>query len=144
VVAKVIHGGWLFQSAGEQSEAERNANTPGFNIYIFQDTKTAEQAFRLIEHAPDAQEEYGAGGTFQRGSMVITTDQSPTGSLNGFAESLLNKCVGKGTTHSFLREATASEGASTEATPETNTGEVGAPGESEAPAGQSPLPNEGE
>jgi ABC-type glycerol-3-phosphate transport system substrate-binding protein len=140
IIAKVVHGGWLLQSAGEESEAERSTNTPGFDIYIFGSTKTAEEAFSLIEHAPDPSDEYGGGGTFQRGSVIVSSDQDAPG-LPGYAEKLLDNCVGKGTMRTYMREQSSETAPAEE--PQTS-GEVGAPGEAGPSAGQSPLPGEDE
>jgi hypothetical protein len=147
IVAKTISGGWLFQSAGEETEAETQANAPGFDVYVFPDEKTAKEAFTLIAHAENAHEEFGGGGTFQAKNIIISTDQNPPGSLDSFADALLKKCTGSSATQSLHREEQDSEG-STEGTaseaPAQESGEVGAPGQSEPSAGQSPVPGQRE
>jgi hypothetical protein len=144
IVAKTIKGGWLFQSAADETEAEEQAQAPGFNVYVFADSKTAKEAFGLFEHAQSSGE-FGGGGTYLARNLVIDTDQNPPISLDSFADELLKKCVGSSATQSLHRdeesstETAASEAPSSEASP---TGEVGAPSQAEASAGQSPYPEE--
>jgi hypothetical protein len=140
----VVPGGSLFQSAGEETEAEEREHAPGFNVYVFPDNKTAAETFALISGSENAAEEFGGGGTFIARNVVITTDQE-SAQLDVFADALLRKCVGSSATRSIHREEGSTEGASSEApqSPEaSSTGEVGAPSQAEASAGQSPYPEE--
>jgi hypothetical protein len=141
IVGKVVSGGWLFQSAGEESEAEREANTPGFDIYVFDSNKAAEEAFAMIEGAEHASEEFGGGGTYVAKNIVITSDQDAA-SLDSTADALLKKCAGISPTHSIHRPSSSessAENSSSEA-PASQGGEVGAPSEDQPSAGQSPVP----
>ncbi len=146
VVAKTIKGGWLHQNteltASDQAELQAQEQKPQFDLYVFASTKTATEAFKLIENAPNARAEYGAGGTFQRGNVIVSTEQEPPGSLTALAESLLNKCAGAGATESILR---SQESTSTGQSPtgESSTSQEGAPYEQEPSQGQSPVPGEG-
>jgi len=142
IVGKVIPGGWLFQSAGEETEAEEREHAPGFDVYVFKDLKTAKEAFSLISGSENAAQEFGGGGTFVARNVVITTDQeSPQ--LDTFADALLRKCTGSSATQSIHREEGSTESASSEAAPEaSSTGEVGAPSEAGPTAGQSAYPGE--
>jgi hypothetical protein len=146
VVAKTIKGGWLHQNteltASDQAELQAQEQTPQFDLYVFPSAKTATEAFKLISSAPNASAEYGAGGTFQRGNVIVSTEQEPPGSLTALAESLLNKCAGAGATESVLRsQESTSTGQST--TGESSASQEGAPGEQEPSQGQSPVPGEG-
>jgi hypothetical protein len=144
VVAMTVKGGWLYQrvelTASDEAELQKQETTPQFDLYVFPSAKTATDAFKLIENAPNASAEYGAGGTFQRGNVIISTDQNPPGSLTALAESLLNKCAGTGATESVLRsqESTSTTGESST----SQSSEV--PGESQPSQGQSPVPGEAE
>lgn len=143
VVAKAIQGGWLYQDAAEETEAQKQAGAPGFEIYVFATDKTAEEAFNLISSSPRASEEYGAGGTFRRNNIIISTDQTPESSLAAVAEPLLNKCAGAGASQLIERPLPGppegSEGTN------TSQGETGLPpSENEPSQGQSPVPGEGE
>jgi hypothetical protein len=145
IAQKVVPGGWLFQSAGEETEAEEQAHAPGFDVYVFADSKTATEAFDLFQNAQSSGE-FGGGGTYLAKNVVIDTDQSPPSSLDSFANALLKKCTGSSATQSLHREEDSegsTEGAASEA-PAQQTGEVGAPGQSEPSAGQSPVPGQGE
>jgi hypothetical protein len=154
VVSKVVHGGWLFQSAGEESEAETQANTPGFEIYVFPSSQAAKEALSMISHAQDPNEEFGGGGTFIAKNVVISTDQDSPGSLLSFANALLKKCAGTTATQSVERSQTSGSESETEAsTPETPTteepsseettsGEVGAPSQAGVSPGQSTIPGD--
>jgi hypothetical protein len=142
IAQKVVPGGWLFQSAGEETEAEEAAHAPGFNVYVFKDDATAKEAFGLFEHA-QATAEFGGGGTFLAKNVVIDTDQNPPSSLDSFADALLKRCTGSSATASLHRtEESSTESTATEA-PTQETGEVGAPYENEPSAGQSALPGGG-
>lgn len=153
---KTSPGGWLFQDAGGESEAEEQAHAPGFDVYVFPNPKTAKEAFSLISSSENATQEFGAGGTFAAKNVVISTDQeSPQ--LDTFANALLRKCAGSAATQSIHREASA-EGSSESASeaPAANgaddapseaptTGadeEVGTSSQDEASAGQSAYPGE--
>jgi len=138
IVAKTISGGWLFQSAGEETEVEEQAHVPGFDVYVFKDAAAAKDAFELFANAQSSGE-FGGGGTYLAKNVVIDTDQSPPSSLDSFADALLKHCTGSSATQSLHRE----EGASSEA-PSQDTGEVGAPSETEPSADQSPVPGQGE
>jgi hypothetical protein len=152
IVAKTVHGGWLAQDVVEESEAEQDENAPGFSLYVFKDEATAKQAFALFQHAPDPQEEFGAGGTFLAKNVIASTDQNPPGALVGYANTLLKKCVGSAASQSLYRpngltsEASGSgstgneDPTTTETAPTSEGGEVGASSEDETSAGQSPLP----
>lgn len=146
IAQKVVSGGWLFQSAGEETEAEEQAHAPGFDVYVFKDDATAKEAFELFANAQSSGE-FGGGGTYLAKNIVIDTDQTPPTSLDSFADALLKKCTGSSATQSLHREEGSSEG-TTEGTasevPSQETGEVGAPGQSEPSAGQSPVPGQGE
>jgi hypothetical protein len=146
VVAKTTKGGWLFQSAADETEADEQAHAPGFDVYVFPDPKSAQEAFSLIAHSENAQEEFGGGGTFIAKNVVIDTDQTPPGSLDSFADALLKKCVGSSATQSLHREedstGDSTEGTASETPAAPETGEVGAPSEAEPSAGQSPYPGE--
>lgn len=74
-----------------------------YELYVFASEKAAGEAFSLISSAPNAQQEYGAGGTFRRKNGIISTDQGESSSLTNSAESLLNKCVGAGASQSIVR-----------------------------------------
>jgi hypothetical protein len=137
IVAKTTKGGWLFQSAGEETEAEEHAQAPGFDVYVFKDDATAKEAFELFANAQSSGE-FGGGGTYLAKNIVIDTDQTTPGSLDSFADALLKRCTGSSATQSLHRNEQGSEGAASEAS--TETGEVGAPGQSEPSAGQSPIP----
>jgi hypothetical protein len=143
IAQKVVPGGSLFQSAGEETEAEEQAHAPGFNVYVFKDDATAKEALGIFEHAQSSGE-FGGGGTFLAKNVIIDTDQNPPSSLDSFADELLKKCVGSSATASLHRtEEDSSESAGTEAPSEASpTGEVGAPSQAEASAGQSPYPGE--
>jgi hypothetical protein len=145
IVAKTNPGGWLFQSAGEETEAEEHAQAPGFDVYVFKDDATAKEAFELFANAQSSGE-FGGGGTYLAKNVVIDTDQTPPGSLDSFADALLKKCTGSSAAQSLHREEGSSEGTEGTATeaPSQETGEVGAPGQSEPSAGQSPVPGQGE
>ena len=145
VLAKTIKGGWLAQqnelSASSQAELQKQEATPRFDVYVFASNKTAEEAFTLIENAPHASEEWGAGGTFRRNNIIISTDQTPEGSLAAIAEPLLNKCAGAGASQLIERPQPGppegSEGT------DTSTGETGLPpSANESSQGQSPVPGE--
>lgn len=145
VVAKTIKGGWLHQNteltASDQAELQAQEQNPQFDLYVFPSAKVATEAFKLISAAPNASAEYGAGGgTFQRGNVIVSTDQEPPGSLTALAESLLNKCAGTGATESILRsqESTSTTGES----PTSQSSEV--PSENQPSQGQSPVPGESE
>jgi predicted small secreted protein len=146
IAQKVVSGGWLFQSAGEETEAEEREHAPGFDVYVFPDNKTATEAFALISGSENAADEFGGGGTFIARNIIITTDQeSPQ--LDVFADALLKKCAHSSATQSIHREEDSTEGASSEVPPSPEaspTGEVGAPGQSEPSARQSPVPGQGE
>jgi hypothetical protein len=146
IAQKVVSGGRLFQSAGEETEAEEREHAPGFDVYVFPDNKTATEAFALISGSENAADEFGGGGTFIARNIIITTDQeSPQ--LDVFADALLKKCAHSSATQSIHREEGSTEGASSEVPPSPEaspTGEVGAPGQSEPSAGQSPVPGRGE
>jgi hypothetical protein len=164
VVAKVVSGGWLYQSYAEQ-----RANATGFELYVLPSNKAAEESFNLISNAPNAAEEYGGGGTFRRKNVIISTASNPPYSLTTYAETLLNKCVGAGASQSVLRSSheevidgrTRSEITRAEEKGEALLGRTG--GEAVAPTettqeptqeppssedrtnpGQSPIPGEGE
>jgi hypothetical protein len=137
VVAKTSHGGWLYQSAEFEAPGK---GSPQFDLYIFANSKTAEEAFALIQSAQNPSAEFGAGGTFQRANVVISTDQSPESPVATYAEALLKKCVGAGKTQSFLR---SQESQTTSTTGEAATQEPPS-SENEPSAGQSPVPGESE
>jgi hypothetical protein len=140
IVAKTTKGGWLFQSAGEETEAEEQAHAPGFDVYVFADSKTATEAFDLFQNTQSTGE-FGGGGTYLAKNVVIDTDQTPPSSLDSFANALLKKCTGSSPTQSLHREEGSegsTEGTASEA-PTPQTGEVGAPSEAEPSAGQSPV-----
>jgi hypothetical protein len=145
IVAKTMSGGWLFQSAGEETEAEEAAHAPGFDVYVFKNAAEAKEAFELFANAQSSGE-FGGGGTYLAKNIVIDTDQTPPTSLDSFADALLKKCTGSSATQSLHREQGSegsTEGTTSEA-PSQETGEVGAPGENEPSAGQSPVPGQGE
>jgi hypothetical protein len=148
VVAKVAAGGWLYQSYGDETEAERNSEKPEWELYVFKDDQTAQEAFNIIRNAAKPKAEFGAGGTFLRKNLIITTVASVRGSLIGWAEPLLRKCVGAGSTKSIIRppeevvdgysrsqlNKMGEDGdAPIIPNPEDPTGEETSPSESEAP-----------
>jgi len=98
VVVKVAPHGWLRQTINVAEPA-----TLTYELYVFPSDKEAGEAFTLISNAPNAKEEYGAGGTFRRANVIISTDQGEAGALTNSAESLLNRCVGAGASQSILR-----------------------------------------
>jgi hypothetical protein len=100
VVAKVAPGGWLRQDYSAVEQAERNQ--PAYEIYVFNNERAAGEAFNLISSAPNAQQEYGAGGTFRRRNVIINAD-GESDSLTADAETLLNKCAGAGASQSVIR-----------------------------------------
>jgi len=100
VLAKVVKGGWLAQSTAEEDAAEKDADSPGFELYVFKDDKTAEEAFNIMV---DVKETWDALGAFRRRNMVITTDVGHPTVVNSLAESLLNRCAGEVPVQAFLR-----------------------------------------
>jgi hypothetical protein len=143
IVQKTSPGGSLFQSAADETEAETQASAPGFDVYVFPDSKTAKEAFALFAHAQNASQEFGGGGTFMAKNIVVSTDQSPPGSLATFADALLKKCAGTTSSQSVYRsEESSTESAATEVPASPESGEVGAPSEAGPSAGQSPYPEE--
>ncbi len=158
VVAKTIKGGWLYQIYAEESPAESIPGKTEFELYIFKNDKTAEEAFNLISTAPNTKEEWGDGGSFRRGNVIADAEEYPGSSITAEAESLLNKCVGSGSTQTILRPneeiingrtrseinranedggdlpTTSTEGS--EGTGSTSTGETGLPyqNQTEAPS----------
>jgi hypothetical protein len=146
IAQKVVPGGWLFQSAGGETEAEEQAHAPGFDVYVFKNDTTAKEAFELFANAQSSGE-FGGGGTYVAKNVVIDTDQSPPSDLDSFANALLKRCTGSSATQPLHREVQSSEGSTEGATseaPAAQTGEVGAPSEAEPSAGQSPVPGQGE
>lgn len=134
---KTVKGGWLFQSGGDESEAQRAAGTPGFDLYVYPDAATAKEAFELFGISEHAEEEFGGGATYLAKNVVITSDQE-TSQLDLTADALLKRCVHSSATQSIHREDVgASEGTTSETPP---TGEVGSPTEDGPSAGQSRLP----
>lgn len=138
VVAKVVKGGWLAQqnelSASSQAELQKQEATPRFDVYVFASNKTAEEAFTLIENAPHASEEWGAGGTFRRNNIIVSTDQTPESSLAAIAEPLLNKCAGAGASQLVERpqaSPSSGEASSTSSQQESSAGQSPVPGENE-------------
>jgi hypothetical protein len=101
VVAKVAAGGWLRQDYSFVEQTERKI--ADYELYVFGSAQAAGEAFTLISRAPNAKEEYGAGGTFRRKNVILNTDQGEASSLTANAETLLNKCVGAGASQSTLR-----------------------------------------
>ncbi len=146
VLSKTIKGGWLAQqnelSASSQAELQKQEATPRFDVYVFASDKTAEEAFTLIENAPHASEEWGAGGTFRRNNIIINTDQTPEGSLAAIAEPLLNKCAGAGASQLVERSQPPPEGSEGASISTSQNSQV--PSESQPSQGQSPVPGESE
>jgi hypothetical protein len=137
VVAKVAPSGWLRQTTNV-AELEKQPLT--YELYVFNSEKATEEAFMLISAAPHASEEYGAGGTFRRANVIISTDQGEAGSLTNNAETLLNRCVGKGASQSILRTQTTAS-TSTKSSSTTPEAEQEPPASESVPsAGQSPAP----
>jgi hypothetical protein len=140
VVAKVAPHGWLRQTI---NLAELAALT--YELYVFTSEQAATEAFTMISNAPNAKEEYGAGGTFRRANVIISTDQGEAGALTNSAESLLNRCVGAGASQSILRTQ-ESTSATSEAPATTPEAAQEPPASEDNPnPGQSPAPTrEGE
>jgi hypothetical protein len=140
IVAKTVKGGWLFQSAGEESASEEQAHAPGFDVYVFKDDATAKEAFELFSNAQSSGE-FGGGGTYVSKNIVIDTDQTPPGSLDSFADTLLKRCTGSSATQSLHRsEESSTEGTASETS--TEGGEVGAPGQANHQRGRALFPSE--
>lgn len=146
-MAKVVQGGWLRQSA-DLTELEKQPLV--FELYVFPSNRTAEEAFNLISDATNAKEEFGAGGTFRRENVIISTDQGQASSLTPLAESLLNKCAGAGASQLVLRTqestdtstSTSGEAITPAATPEP--GQEAPASEDRTNPGKSTVPGEGE
>lgn len=100
VVAKTALGGWLRQDYSAVEQTERNQ--PAYEIYVFNSEQVAGEAFNLISTAPNAQQEYGTGGTFRRRNVIINA-AGEADSLTADVESLLNKCAGAGASQSVIR-----------------------------------------
>jgi len=150
VIAKTVKGGSLEQrselTSSDEAELLKQEMTTRFSLYVFADTKTATEAFHLISSSPNATNEYGAGGSFQRGNIIINSaSQESSGSLTALAETLLNKCAGAGATESILRpqesQNTTGENTGQSTTDETSPSQEGTP--DEPSQGQSPVPGEG-
>lgn len=136
-------------------QAERNQ--PAYEIYVFGSEQAAGEAFSLISSAPNAQQEYGTGGTFRRKNVIVNAG-GESGSLTADVESLLNKCAGRGASQSVIRapeevrnERTSSErlrseedGAAPEASTTQEPTQEPPASESIPNPGQSPAPKEGE
>lgn len=114
VESKAVTGGILGQHRTAAEEATINydlehrieipkAELTSFSIYVFKNSQIAIEAFKIIVHTPNAEEEWGAGGTFQRANVVLTT-QTSSPSLVAAAETLLNKCSVPGHSQSILRK----------------------------------------
>ena len=109
---KVVSGGVLTQVP---TKAEANAQaydldnhivapeTPKFTIYVFNDSKTAKEAFKLIANSPKAEEEWGSGGTYQQANIVITTPTYPSTPLAASIAQLVSKCAVQGPEKMTLR-----------------------------------------
>jgi len=100
VVAKTVKNSWLWQNT---NLASATTGAPVYEIYVFATNQGAGAAFNLIANDSNAREEYGDGGTFRRGNVVISTDQGEPGALTADAEKLLNKCVGGGASQATTR-----------------------------------------
>lgn len=100
VVAKVVKGGWLVQGLAAEDAMEKDLNSPGFELFVFKDGKTAEQAFDIMMNV---KETWDAAGAFRRKNLVIATGSGPPAMVSGIAEGLLNRCAGAVASQSFLR-----------------------------------------
>jgi hypothetical protein len=139
VVVKVAPHGWLRQTINVAEPA-----TLTYELYVFPSEKEAGEAFTLISSAPNAKEEYGAGGTFRRANVIISTDQGEAGALTNGAESLLNRCVGAGASQSILRTQASTSATSEAQTTMPEAAQEPPASESVPNPGQSPAPREGE
>jgi hypothetical protein len=124
IAQKVVPGGWLFQSAGGETEAEEQAHAPGFDVYVFKNDTTAKEAFELFANAQSSGE-FGGGGTYVAKNVVIDTDQSPPSDLDSFANALLKRCTGSSAAQPLHREEQSSEGSTEGATSEAPAAQTG-------------------
>jgi hypothetical protein len=100
IVAKVVKGGWLVQGLAEEDTMEKDVNSPGWELFVFKDDKTAEEAFDIMRNV---KETWDAAGAFRRKNVVIATDIGAPAMVSGIAEELLNRCAGKVASQSFVR-----------------------------------------
>jgi hypothetical protein len=100
VVAKVVKGGWLVQGLAEEDNMEKDVNSPGFELFVFKDERTAEEAFDIMR---SVKETWDAAGAFRRKNLVIATDIGHPAILGGIAELLLSRCAGEVPSQFFLR-----------------------------------------